>query len=185
MSQIKKPFLKYLRPLDWEEVFGFWRGNEAHRPNWIEVYKERGFDSWDAWRQKYIKPFKCDEAEWHFYKLIDPEKNIPSFYGGPFETWKKLYYKEKKTLKFSEIVKLSGIQKNEDVNSLADNFPEKTVIIGLVVGKKIVIIEGMHRSCAIALLAERKKKLKSVVLIALAKYSGDNLPVVGKFRKLC
>ena len=70
MNRIKKPFLKYLRPLDWEEVFGFWRGNEA------------------------------------------------------------------------------------------------------------------HRSCAVALFAERKKKLKSVVLIALAKYSGDNLPVAGEFKKL-
>ena len=184
MSQIKKPFLKYLRPLDWEEVFDFWRRNEAHRPNWIKVYKERGFASWDAWRQKYIKPFKCDKAEWHFYELIDPEKNILFFYGGPFETWKKLYYKKKKALKFSEIAELSEIQENEYVNSLADNFPEKTVIIGLVVGRKIVIIEGMHRSCAIALLAKRKKKLKSVVLIALAKYPGDDLPVVGKFEKL-
>jgi len=185
MTKIKKPFLKYLRPLEWREVFDFWRKNEASQPNWIEAYRERGFDSWDAWRQEYIKPFKCDQAEWHFYELIDPEKNIPSFYGGPFKTWKKLYYKEKETLKFSEIAELSKIQENEHMNSLINNFPEKTIIIGLEVGKKIVIIEGMHRSCAIALLAKRKRKLKSVVLIALAKYSRENLPVVGKFKKPC
>ena len=69
------------------------------------------------------------------------------------------------------------------INSLANNFPEKTVIIGLVVGKKVTIIEGMHRSCAIALLAKRKKKVKSVISIALAKYPENDLPVVGKFRK--
>jgi len=183
MDQIKKPFLKYLRPLEWEEVFDFWRKNEASQANWIKVYKERGFDSWDAWREKYIKPFKCDKAEWHFYELIDPEKNIPSFYGGPFKTWKKLYYKEKKTLKFSELAKLPENQKNKDINSLANNFPEKTIIIGLAVGKKVTIIEGMHRSCAIALLAKRKKKVESVVFIALAEYHEDNLPIVGKFRK--
>ena len=183
MTQIKKPFLKYLKPLDWKEVFDFWRENEAHHPNWIKVYKERGFDSWDAWRQKYIEPFKCDKGEWHFYELINPKKNILSFYGGPFETWKKLYYKEKETLRFSELAELPEIQKNKDINSLADNFPEKTIVIGLVAGKKIIIIEGMHRSCAIALLAKRKKKLKSVVLIALAKYHEEDLPAVGKFRK--
>ena len=41
MDQIKKPFLKYLRPLEWEDVFDFWRKNEAHCQNWIKVYKER------------------------------------------------------------------------------------------------------------------------------------------------
>jgi len=183
MSRVKKSFLKYQKPLSWKEVFDFWRKNEASQPNWIKVCRERGFDSWDAWREEYIKPFKCDQAEWHFYEVVNPEKNIPSFYGGPFKTWKKLYYKEKETLKFSEIAELSEIQKNKHVNSLADNFPEKTVIIGLEVGNKIVIIEGMHRSCAIALLAKKKKKVRSVVLIALAKYSGENLPLVGKFRK--
>ncbi|MCK5466342.1 hypothetical protein KAI56_02475 [Candidatus Parcubacteria bacterium] len=183
MSRVKKPFLKYLRPLKWKEVFDFWRKNEASQANWIKAYKERGFDSWDAWREKYTKPLKCDQAEWHFYELVNPEKNISSFYGGPFKTWKKLYYKEKETLQFSELVKLPEIQKNKDINSLADNFPEKTIIIGLEVGKKIVIIEGMHRSCAIALLAKKRRKLKSIILIALAKYPENNLPAVGKFRK--
>ena len=187
MIKIKKPFLKYLKPLEWKEVFGFWRRNEAHCPNWIKVYRERGFDSWDAWRENYIKPFQCDKMEWHFYELINPEKNIPSFYGGPFETWKKLYYKVGNkyacSLRFSELAELSKIQENKNINSLTDNFPAKTIIIGLEVGKKIVVIEGMHRSCAIALLAKRKKKVKSVISIALAKYPENDLPVVGKFRK--
>ena len=187
MTKIKKSFLKYLRPLEWKEVFGFWRKNEASQPNWIKCYQERGFESWDAWREKYIKPFNCDKIEWHFYEVLNPQKSIPSFYGGPFDTWKKLYYevvnKHACSLQFSELAKLSEIQKNEHVNSLVSNFPARTIIIGLEVKNKIVIIEGMHRSCAIALFAKEKKKLKSVVLIALAKYPGDKLPVVGKFRK--
>ena len=180
MNCIKRNFLEYVKPLSWEETFGFWRENEASRPNWIKAYKNRGFSSWDDWRQTYTKQLGCEKLQWHLYKLISPVKHVPSFYGGPYRTWVERFYGGKKVCKFSEIIKLAEIQKNKDINSIANNFPKETVIIGLEVKEKIVIIEGMHRCCAIALMSKNKKEIKSNIVIALAECPKNDLPVIGR-----
>ena len=41
---------------------------------------------------------------------------------------------------------------------------------------KIFIIEGMHRSTAIGLINKNKDKLKSDIVIALAKFNKKELP---------
>lgn len=183
MSNFKRNFLEYIKPLSWEESFGFWRENEAKRPNWIKSYKNRGFSSWDDWRKTYTKQLGCEKLQWHLYKLIDPVGHIPFFYGGPYRTWVERFYGGKKICKFSEIIKFSEIQKHEGVNSIANNFPKETVIISLVVKREIVIIEGMHRCCAIALMNKNKKEIKSNIFVALAEYSKNNLPVIGRIMK--
>lgn len=180
MTNPKKNFLEYIKPLSWEETFGFWRDNEASSPNWIKVYKSRGFKSWDDWRKTYVKQLGCEKLQWHLYKLIDPAKHTPSFYGGPYRTWVERFYGGKRIRKFSEIIELTEIQDHKGINSIANNFPEETVIIGLEVKGEIVTIEGMHRCCAIALMSKNKKEIKSNIVIALAEYPKNNLPVIGR-----
>ena len=183
MNYLKRNFLEYIKPLSWKETFGFWRENEASRTNWIKAYKNRGFNSWDDWRQTYAKQLGCEKLRWNLYKLVDPAEHIPSFYGGPYRTWVERFYGGKRICKFSEIIKLAEIQDHKEVNSIANNFPKETVIIGLVVKKEIVIIEGMHRCCAIALMSKNKKEIKSNVFIALAEHPKNNLPVIGRVVK--
>ena len=96
--------------------------------------------------------------------------------GGAF-LWRK------KIRKFSEIIEFAEIQKNKDINSIVNNFPKETVIIGLAVKGGIVIIEGMHRCCAIALMSKNQKEIESSVFIALAEHPKNNLPVIGRVMK--
>ena len=148
-----------------------------------KVYKSRGFGSWDDWRQTYAKQLGCEKLQWHLCKLIDPAKHVPYFHGGPYRNWVKYFYGGKRICKFSEIIKFSKIQKHEGVNSIINDFPKETVIIGLVVKGEIVIIEGMHRCCAIALMNKDQKEIESNVFIALAEYPKNDLPVIGKVVK--
>ena len=64
------------------------------------------------------------------------------------------------------------------LNNLADNFPDKTVLIGLLHRGNIVIIEGMHRSLAISLLAKQNQSFKKTVYLALAASCLEKLPIV-------
>ena len=180
MNYPKNNFLKHLEIITWGKVFGFWRTNEASQPDWIRTYQEKGFNSWDDWRNTHAEQLKCKELEWHLYELTDSLKNVPSFYGGPFRTWIKYYYDRKETCRFSELANLEKIKSNKRVNSLVNNFPKETIIIGLALKNKIIIIEGMHRCCAIALINKNKKEFQSKIKIALAEYPEKNIPLIGK-----
>ena len=180
MNYSKNNFLKHSENITWEKVFGFWRKNEADHPDWIRTYQEKGFNSWDDWRNSHAERLKCKGLEWHLYELVDPLKNIPSFYGGPFKTWVKLYYNRKETCRFSELANLEKIKTNKKVASLVNNFPKETIMIGLVLKNKITIIEGMHRCCAVALIGKNKQKFQSEIKIALAEYPEKDISIIGK-----
>ncbi len=171
MGYIKKNKLRFIRAVSWKEVFGFWRENEAGQPDWINHYKEKGFKSWDEWRKICADKFRCDELNWNLYEITNAKKRILHFYGGPFSGWTKYYYKGRNTRKFSTLLKYGEIKNNAKIGRIADSFPKKTVIIGLLVDGKIVIIEGMHRCCALALMNKSKKKIDGSVVMALAEYS--------------
>ncbi|MGP8321195.1 MAG: hypothetical protein ACT6FE_02560 [Methanosarcinaceae archaeon] len=180
MRYFKNNFLKRPKPITWKKVFRFWRENEANQPSWIKTYQEKGFDSWDNWRNTHAERLKCKELKWDFYEIINPLKNIPHFYGGSFRTWIKYYYNGKETCQFSELANLEKIKSNERINSLINNFPKETIIIGLALKNKIIIIEGMHRCCAVALISRSKKKFQGEIKIALAEYPEKNIPTIGK-----
>ena len=79
---------------------------------------------------------------------------------------------------FAEGIKV--IQDHKGINSIANNFPKETIIIGLEVKGEIVIIEGMHRCCAIAMMSKNQKEIESNIFIALAEYPKNNLHVIGR-----
>lgn len=175
--------LEKIKSATWNEVFEIWKQNEANEPHWIELYKNRGFNSWEDWRINYIKPLGLSELSWDLYKINKPLETVPNFFGGPFKAWKEIFYKKRKTLKFSKLAKLPEIKMHQGILKIKENFPQKTAFIGIIVNGRIHIIEGMHRSAAVALLKEEKRELKSEIIIALSKYPTADLPVVGQFLK--
>lgn len=66
---------------------------------------------------------------------------------------------------------------------MARDFPIDKIISCLQVGDKIYTIEGMHRSCALALLNGQGQDLNNKLFIAIGKSKLDKLPVVGKIDK--
>jgi hypothetical protein len=172
-------FLKAIKPLSWAEVFSFWRDGESHLPRWIDHYRNSGFASWDDWRTNTLKDLSYQNLSWSLFEIEEPTLHVPDFTGGPFRAWIAKYYDGAKSRTFREIVTSPALRSNPIVREMAANFPRKTYIVGLQTGANVVVIEGMHRCCALALAAERGACIDARVFIALAPYSGD-LPEMGR-----
>lgn len=179
--ELNKELLHWRRKLFWEEVFTFWHDNEAYDPDWQKLAKKRGFASWAEWRlSQYAEHFQCAKAEWGLYEISEPLKAFPDFIGGPFKTWVKLHYGDKQFRSFAYLATLPDIQNNPKVQSMMADFPINRVISCLCVGQRITVIEGMHRSCALACLAAQNKPFTGSILAAIGKTHLPQLPIVGK-----
>lgn len=174
-----KEYLKFIKPLTREEVLSSWEKNEAMLERWIAHYKKRGFNSWKDWRINTVKDLNLGEKKWKLYEIIDPAISLPNFFGGPFRAWIKNIYQGRTMLPFSEIVKSPQVQKNIGESKIIENFPVNNFFVGLKIVNGIVIIEGMHRCCAIALAAERKRSLSIKATIALADFPDNEIPLLG------
>lgn len=175
--------IKKIRDLEWEEVFLFWYMNEGQSEYWIELAKERGFDSWADWRLSYTGPCDCANTEWGLYEISNPEKVISGFYGGPFKTWIENVYDGERKKSFKEIAKSKIVINNSKINEIVNNFSLDNTIIALQVKEKIYVIEGMHRCCALALMAEQNKQVSKKIRVAIGISLLDEIPIVGRIKK--
>jgi hypothetical protein len=178
MLTIDQKQFELIRSITWEEVVSSWRNDEAQQQRWIDHYRSRGFDSWDEWRGRHVAPLGLDKREWFLYRIIDPLKSVPRFLGGPFKAWKKEHYGEKDTLTFAELAALPKIDGNKTITAMVNDFPPPTMLIGLWQTDKIIIGEGMHRCCALALAARRSQRIEPEVTIALADFSNDKISFI-------
>jgi len=168
--------LTFIQPLVWNDVLALWRTGEEELEHWITLWKEKGFSSWEEWRQQYIGQLALNEIEnWHLYTINDPLQSIPSFRGGPYSSWRERHYQDGKFATFREIVQHPFIKEHEKINAISKDFPEETRFIGLLTEQGILIIEGMHRCCALTLALERGEKIKTNATIALAEASAKEL----------
>jgi hypothetical protein len=169
----------FIRSLSADEVFSQWRDGEMHLPRWIEHYKNAGFDSWDAWREHTIKDLHFKDLAWKLYRIENPTLIVPSFLGGPFRTWMDKYYNGAEAITFSELIKNKTLQENPIVQGIFRDFPKETHLIGFITEQGVMIIEGMHRCCAVALAAAEGQPIQTELFISLAEYRGP-VPHLGQ-----
>ncbi len=169
--------LKYIHDIEWGDIFAVWRAHEAYQKKWQNHWEERGFKSWDEWRKDYIAPLKPEMLKWQVFRIGKIPADIPKIYGVPSRGWIKNIYKGKVTIPLAEVVRLVGGEKNEKVKAIKNNFPYQTMLTGIIHQDKIILVEGMHRAVALAMM-EGDEFIGDVV-IALAGYDGE-LPSVGK-----
>lgn len=172
--------LEFIKSLTWKNVFDSWEKNEADLDHWIQHYRKKGFDSWCDWRTKTVKDLNPSGLQWGLYNIVDPFVSVPKFYGGPFRAWIKNIYNNSNILIFSEIIKNRQIKINIKMEKILDNFPTNNFLVGIVFKNDVVIIEGMHRCCAITLAASRNQLLKTSISIALANFNENKIPLLGK-----
>jgi len=165
--------LQLIKKLTFEEVFEYWRRNEAHQEGWNRLAKERGYASWEEWRMSYAKRFRCQEPEWSLYEIADPTKTVSQFWGGPFSGWVKNYYGGQISKSFAELAQSDYLRENPKVKDMLENFPKDTIMTGIRVAKKIYIIEGMHRAVALSIMNYKRMKFSGKVFIALADSSEE------------
>lgn len=173
--------LKLIKKLSWNEVFFIWQENEKDNPNWQKLTKERGFASWEDWRlQGYALPFGCDKASWSLYESSDATKVIPYFYGGPFKGWIEKHYGGKKEMTFKKLAKLPELANHPAIVRMKADFPQDSIVICLMVQEKIYVIEGMHRSVTLAIMAKEGNDKKVSLRLAIGRLPFKELTKVGQ-----
>jgi hypothetical protein len=184
LELISQEKLTLTEDISWPDVFAIWRYNEAFPgSHWHEHYRGRGFNTWEEWRLTYVRPLHLDKLSWRLYTVVDPKQTGPQFCGGPFRSWVELYYQGKEHPQFSQIIKHPQIENNETILHLISNFPDQTTLSGVILNDKIIIVEGMHRCCALALAANKGIKVATQVKIALAESDQPELPLIGQYIK--
>lgn len=186
--------LTELHPLTWDEVFAIWRETEAKLPRWIEHYRARGFSSWDEWRGDDVKALEPEKLRWKLYRINNPAQAIPLFRGGAFRSWIKNtypacqnfharasdFYHARDLPPFSEIVNVPSVQASDLVKDIMKHPPAATTLIGLKTDDGIVLLEGMHRCCAFALMSAQDQKIPVEISIALADFFAKAIPISGQ-----
>lgn len=172
--------LEFIRPITWGEVSQIWREGEEINPAWVELYRSRGYESWETWRGATHKNLKPETLSWKLYRIIDPVKTIPTFRGGPFKSWKRAHYGGRDSMPFAELAARSEIQQNGKALELLRSFPKETMLTGVKTSNgNIFIVEGMHRACAVALAAQQDKSISSDITLALTEWPEKRLPELG------
>jgi len=176
------PNIKLIRKCEWEEVFLLWYKNEGERDNWNQLARERGFASWADWRLNgYARRFECAQADWGLYEIANPAQTVSGWFGGPFRTWIDLYYGDKTTKIFVDLVSDTTIINQSAVKSMTDDYPKESIISALELSDgRIVVIEGMHRSCALASMTKENKPAPDKLIFAIGKTKLTELPPVGQ-----
>lgn len=173
--------LEKVSDLLWEEVWSIWADSESHIETWRRMAKNRGFRSWAHWRAKvYARPFGCHQASWGMYQLTNPLEAIGSFWGGPFRAWVDNWYGKDRSRNFSFLADVQEIRRNVKVCSILENYPFSKPLICLKLATgRIVVIEGMHRACALAIMAKKGQAAASPLNLAIGISNKNELPVQG------
>lgn len=156
-------------PISWRALLKRWRDGEIKDDEWTRYWKNTGFASWEEWRKPLID-FGAAQ-KWMLYDIKDPLKTVPRFFSGPFKDWRRLYFKGQFSVKFSTLVKKRGVGKSTKIRKLLNDFPTQTTLFGVLHDSRVFIVDGMHRSCALSLIAStpaRKKKFSQEVRVQIA-----------------
>lgn len=155
-------------PITLDDVFGFWRANEAWNQKWQQVAKEKGFPDWESWRRKYLKRLaETTEPGWTLELIENPLEVVPEWYGGPFMGWIKDVYAGQSAMTFGEIIKQPFMEGHDYIPGLVANFPKLTVL-SVVEDEtgKVFVVEGMHRVCALTVMAQEQQSHIGIVFTA-------------------
>jgi len=175
--------LEYIKDLAWSEVFEIWRADEEGSAAWEAHWRERGFDSWEEWRERYVGPLKLRERGWKLYRVIEPAKTVPLWRGGPFKSWVEKFYDGEAAPAFEELMKKPELREHDGLRRMAKDFPKETTVSAVMTDDGIVVVEGMHRCCAVTLGAAEGRDVAKSFYLALGDHLPGELEVVGRFKK--
>ncbi|MFC1617798.1 hypothetical protein ACFL2B_00795 [Patescibacteria group bacterium] len=166
----KIPGLKFSGETTWPEIFQTWKNEEGVMPEWQQVARDKGWDSWEEWRGAGFKKVGATKRRWFVYTIPDPLKTVPLWRIGPYKSWQKHFPEaEQNQHTFADLGEEFSPENNSKIKGLIDNFPAATQFVGFVIDDRtIVIIEGHHRATALAMAAKRRIDIKFQKLPTIA-----------------
>jgi len=179
--------LKFIKSLTQEEVIEMWRRGEKNVEHWKPFWESKGHKSWEEWRRTTHKALFEKSLTWGLYNVLNPLTTIPEWQGGMFHSWSKWFYTNfpEKPPKLKDLLTHPGIHNHWFVREIAHNFKdiETTLMATRSPSGTIAIAEGMHRACAITLMANEKINLDTKVLVMVASWSSEEPPKLGHWKK--
>lgn len=159
--------LTQLRPTTWPAVYQEWYRQEGRQSDWGRYLRQLGYSSWREWREDVIvKPFRLTKRTWMLYRVTDP-RMVLDWYGGPFPSWQKAHYRRAQTRSFAWLVKNGRILQRQKIKKF-NTIPKSMKLFGFRYRNRIVVLDGMHRCCALAIRVARGQAVKTKIIIALA-----------------
>lgn len=174
--------LTLIKQLAREDIFETWRSMEESLEHWKNFWQAKGFKSWEDWRHATHAPLFQKELKWSLYKVNTPTKSVPEWKGGMFHGWSKWFYNsfKEKPPKLKDLLTHPGVHNHWYIREIANNFPVSTTMTALKMPNgDIVIAEGMHRACAITMLAHDNKPVVTNVFVMIADWPDTQPPRLG------
>lgn len=169
--------LRFEGETTWDNVWQAWLEREGTREDWQQVAREKGWQSWEEWRDAWVSNFNAKTRRWLRYTILNPLKAVPNFRVGPTQSWQKNFPEgERNKHTFATLVERVSYDTNGKVQRILENFPTPTEFIGIVMpDKSIVDIEGHHRATALAIAAKDEKEMtfNPLPTIALTPFEVD------------
>lgn len=165
--------LEFIRPITWEEIWEQWRKDEEGW--WEEHYAKEGFSDWESWRGASVKKYNVHDWEWKLFRVPDPLNTVSTFFVGSFPGWRP-YYPDKDHSHFKDIATSKGFIGSHTHNKVLEilkSFPKETQLVGVRHLDMIMVMEGTHRSTAMAYALQNHIPLETKVTIALTEVSKE------------
>ena len=99
-----------------------------------------------------------------------------------FHSWAKWFYPvlTEQPPRLKDLLMHPGVHNHYFIRVIAKTFPVSTTVMAIrAPNGDIVVAEGMHRCCAVALLAYDKTPLNTQLTVALADWPFGDLPRLG------
>lgn len=174
--------LEFIEETTWQNVWENWMQAEGSDPNWHQVAKEKGFHTWEEWRDSWVQNFNAQTRTWTRYSIMDPFATVPNFKIGPTQAWQKNFpQSEQNQHTFQELIQNVNVDTNTKVQAILNNFPDQTEFIGIYLpDKSIHLIEGHHRASAITIAAQKTQHIEfhQKPTIALTPFTFKELPIL-------
>jgi len=151
------PNLTYQNPTTWDNIFSHWEELEGHSPDWLAVAQAKGFETWKQWCQAWVAQFQAPQRSWQTYAIENPLQTIPNFLIGPTQGWQKHFaIDEQNKHTFQTLVQRVNFEHNSKVQAIINDFPTSSQYFGILLpSHEVVLIEGHHRACALAVLEQQ------------------------------
>lgn len=154
--------LEFEGETSWKNVWQTWLEREGAREDWQQLAIKKGFESWEEWRDAWVKNFDAQKRRWFRYTVPNPLVTVPHFRIGPTQGWQQHFPESEYNQRtFADLVERVPYDENEKVQGILKDFPQPTEFIGIVMPDKkiITLIEGHHRATALAFADKKQREL--------------------------
>lgn len=165
--------MRYLRESSWSEVKDEWKRAEDNQ-DWRDFYTKKGFQSWEDWRWARVKLLKLEEREWKLEEADNVIEEVRAMYCDASTRWTDFYTDREKST-FADLKDHEFFIKHKKVLSMRKGLHGESQIMGLRNQGKIIVLDGHHRSTAIAGMDESQDPQVNFVLGDISDQEFDKL----------